>query len=190
MYLVKLLFWSKRMTHIRINFILKIILFYEVRNKALVNNATSIFFLEHCLASFFLEKTRYQPFSHSVLWLAGCLSNGQNVFAKFAQTCDEQMLKISRRYLDFCLSYSKISENLLQQMVSSCTFLIIMCNWSPFVTTNFWLFSCKSNKNQDIFLKFSAFVHHMYVQIWWKNFCCNSYSLPTMAHFGWNFGCL
>ena len=31
----------------------------------------------------------------------------------------------------------------------------------PLVATNFQSFSSKSNKNQDIFLKFSAFVHHI-----------------------------
>ena len=36
--------------------------------------------------------------------LAGCLSYGQTFFKKFAHTCDEQMLKILRRYIDSCLS--------------------------------------------------------------------------------------
>ena len=58
----------------------------------------------------------------------------------------------------------------------------------PMVATNFQSFSSKSNKNQDIFLKFSAFVHHMSVQIWLKNFGHISNSLPTTAHFGQNFG--
>ena len=31
---------------------------------------------------------------------------------KFLQTPDEQMLKISRKYLDSCLSYSKMTKNL------------------------------------------------------------------------------
>ena len=47
-----------------------------------------------------------QSFGQNGLWQAGCLSFGQNFFVKFAETCDEQMLKISRRYLDFCLIYS------------------------------------------------------------------------------------
>ena len=64
-------------------------------------------------------------------------------------------------------------------MDSSCTFLIIMCNWSPFVATIFWLFSYISNKNQDIFLKFSAFVYHVSGH--------NSISLPSTAHFFHNF---
>ena len=45
-----------------------------------------------------------QSFDWNGLWLVGWLSNGQNFFVKFAQTCDKQMLKISRGYLDSCLS--------------------------------------------------------------------------------------
>ena len=52
-------------------------------------------------------------------------------------------------------------------------------NRGPLVTTNFQSFSSKSNKNQDIFLKFSAFVHHMSVQIWQKNSCHFSSSQPS-----------
>ena len=32
------------------------------------------------------------------------------------QTCDEQMLKISRQYLDLRKSYDQLTENLAQQM--------------------------------------------------------------------------
>ena len=39
----------------------------------------------------------------------------------------------------------------------------------------------------DICLKFSAFVHHIFAQIWVKNFGPNSNSLPATAHFGQNF---
>ena len=44
-----------------------------------------------------------QSFGRNGPWWAGCLKYGQNFFLKFTQTCDEQMLKISRRYLDSCL---------------------------------------------------------------------------------------
>ena len=44
-----------------------------------------------------------QSFGRNGPWWAGCLKYGQNFLIKFAQTCDEQMLKISRRYLDSCL---------------------------------------------------------------------------------------
>ena len=42
--------------------------------------------------------------------------------------------------------------------------------------------------NQDIYLKFSAFVYHVIAQIWIKNFGQTSNSLPATAHFGQNFG--
>ena len=38
-----------------------------------------------------------ESFGRNRPWLAGWLSFGQIFFVKFAQTCDEQMLKISRR---------------------------------------------------------------------------------------------
>ena len=44
-----------------------------------------------------------QSFRQNGPWLAGCLSYGQNFFVNFAQTHDEQMLKISKSYLDSCL---------------------------------------------------------------------------------------
>ena len=47
-----------------------------------------------------------QSFGRNGPWLAGWLSYGQNLLVKFAQTHDEQMLIISRRTLDSCLSYS------------------------------------------------------------------------------------
>ena len=43
------------------------------------------------------------------LW-AGRLSNGKNFFIKLAQTCDEQMVKISERYLKLLLSNSKLTK--------------------------------------------------------------------------------
>ena len=54
-----------------------------------------------------------QSFGQNGPWLVGRLSNGQNFFVKFAQTCDEQMLKISRRYLDSYLIYGWITRYLL-----------------------------------------------------------------------------
>ena len=51
-----------------------------------------------------------QSFGRNGPWLAGWLSNGQNFSVKFAQTCDKQMLKISRRYLDLYLSYGNITD--------------------------------------------------------------------------------
>ena len=47
-----------------------------------------------------------QSFGRNGPWLEGWLSYGQIFFVKFAETLFEQMLKISRRYIDSCLSYS------------------------------------------------------------------------------------
>ena len=52
-------------------------------------------------------------FGRNGLWRAGCLSNGLNFYVNLAHTCDKEMLKISGRYLDSCLSNGQITENLL-----------------------------------------------------------------------------
>ena len=54
-----------------------------------------------------------QNFCQNWPWRAGCLSNGQNFYVNLAKTCDKEMLKISGRYLDSCLSNGQITENLL-----------------------------------------------------------------------------
>ena len=41
---------------------------------------------------------------------AGQLSNSKKLFSKLAQTCDEQMVKISERYLKPLLSNSKLTK--------------------------------------------------------------------------------
>ena len=46
-----------------------------------------------------------QSFGRNGPWLAGWLSSDQNFCANLAQTCDEHMLKISKRYLDSYLNY-------------------------------------------------------------------------------------
>ena len=68
---------------------------------------------------------------------------------------------VAQRYLDSYLRWSQTTKKQLQHMCSS--ILSKMCNLRPFVTTN--LFTHNSNMNQDIALKFSAFVHHIFVQI-------------------------
>ena len=55
-----------------------------------------------------------QSFGQNGPWLAGWLSRDQNFFVNFAQTCDEQMLKISRRYLDWYLNDCKITDYIVQ----------------------------------------------------------------------------
>ena len=56
--------------------------------------------------------------------------------------------------------------------------------------SNFQLFGHYSNKNQDIFLKFSAFLYLMFVLNWQKNFGRCSISLPATTNFDQNFGWL
>ena len=46
-----------------------------------------------------------QSFGQNGPWLAGWLSSDQNFCANLEQTCDEHMLKISKRYLDSYLNY-------------------------------------------------------------------------------------
>ena len=104
-----------------------------------------------------------QSFGRNGPWAAGCLKYGQNFSLKFAQTCDEQMLKISKRYLDSFLSNGQLSEKLLLPMDPLWTLLVKVSKGGPLVVTFFQLFGHYSNKNQDIFLKFSAFLHHMCV---------------------------
>ena len=54
-----------------------------------------------------------QNFGQNGPWRAGCLSNGLNFDVNLAHTCDEEMLKISGRYLDSSLSNGQITENLM-----------------------------------------------------------------------------
>ena len=59
-----------------------------------------------------------QSFGRNGPWRAGCASNGLNFKVNLAHACDEQILKISERYLDSCLNNQYITENLLQQSAS------------------------------------------------------------------------
>ena len=74
------------------------------------------------------------------------------------------MNKISKRYHDSFLSNGQLSEKLLLPMDPLWTLLVKVSRGGPLVVTFFQLFGHYSNKNQDIFLKFSAFVHHKFVQ--------------------------
>ena len=60
--------------------------------------------------------------------------------------------------------------------------------WRSNVINEIWLILNYSKVVWDIFLKFSPFVHHMFVLIWWKKFCHCSICLPATAHFCPNFG--
>ena len=64
-----------------------------------------------------------QSFGRNGPWLAGWLSNGQNFFVNLAQTWDEEMLKISGRYLDSSLSNVQITEKLLSHLPPQWSFL-------------------------------------------------------------------
>ena len=77
------------------------------------------------------------------------------------QTCDEQMLKISRQYLDLRKSYDHLTKNLAQQMAYFQWATVSFAESRPFVALNFQLNGHNFYINQDIALKFSAFVHHM-----------------------------
>ena len=89
------------------------------------------------------------------------------------------MLKISRQYLDLCKSYDPLTGNLEQQMA------YFQQNWlwptesRPFVVLKFQLNGHNFYINQDIALKFSAFVHHMSALNWQKNFGHYSISVPV-----------
>ena len=63
--------------------------------------------------------------------------------------------------------------------------------WRANVINEIWLILNYSKVVWDIFLKFSPFVHHMFVLIWWKIFCPCSMGLPCPFEvweiFGWKF---
>ena len=71
------------------------------------------------------------------------------------------MVVLSRRYLHPYFSNDQSSEKLSQPMDPLWTLWPKVSKGGPFVATIFQLISHYSNMNQDIFLKFSAFVHHM-----------------------------
>ena len=116
-----------------------------------------------------------QNFGRNGPWRAGCLSRGLNFYVNLAHTCDKEMLKISGRYLDSCLSNGQITEKMLQPMDPLWTLWPKVSKGGPLATTIFHLIGHYSEMSQDIFLKFSAFVHHMPLLNWQKNFglCSN-----------------
>ena len=70
-----------------------------------------------------------QSFGRNGPWRAGGLKCGQVFFVKFAQTCNEQMLKISRRYLDLYLSYGEMTKDLLTLYGHQVTKCPLRVNW-------------------------------------------------------------
>ena len=80
--------------------------FWDIGNS--FHEVTQIGLEPHQIFSFWNISTNtvargVQSFGRNGPWWAGRWKNGQNFWLKFAQTCDEQMLKFSRRYLDSCL---------------------------------------------------------------------------------------
>ena len=120
-----------------------------------------------------------QNFGWNGPWRAGCLSRGLNFYVNLAHTCDKEMLKISGRYLDSCLSNGQITEKMLQPMDPLWTLWPKVSKGGPLATTIFHLIGHYSEMSQDIFLKFSEFVHHMPLLNWQKNFGLYSISLLT-----------
>ena len=70
--------------------------------------------------------------------------------------------------------------------LKSSSLCLKVSNPGPFVTTNFQLIGHYSDINQDIFLKFWAFVHHMSTLNWQKNFCHRSIWLLATADISQN----
>ena len=94
------------------------------------------------------------------------------------QTCDKQMLKISRQYLDLPKSYDHLTENLAQQMA------YFQQNWlwptesRPFVALNFQLIGHNFYVNQDIALKFfSICLSYVSTKFWTLLYQCASGAL-------------
>ena len=119
-----------------------------------------------------------QSFGRNGLWLAGWLSNGQNFFLKFAQTCDKQTLKISSHYLERFQIYCHLTEKFWQ----SRTNWPILYGSRRAIAIIFQLNDNKSETAQDIDLKFSAFVHHM-AWVNWREFLISWKKIAVLKFF-------
>ena len=78
------------------------------------------------------------------------------------QTCDEQTLKISSQYLERSQIYCHLTEKFWQLSAYSRTNWPILYGSRRAIVKIFQLNDHKSETAQDIDLKFSAFVHHMF----------------------------
>ena len=81
------------------------------------------------------------------------------------------------------LFFCRLASILSTVMAHLWSLLVMLTISGPFVTTNFQSFGNNSQNNQDILLKFSAFVCHVPALIWPKNFGRYSFCLPATAHF-------
>ena len=80
------------------------------------------------------------------------------------------MLKISEQYLDFCKSYCQLIKNLLYWVAYLSRETVNLVKGRPLITKKNQLISNNFYINQDIALKFSAYVHHMSGLNWQENF--------------------
>ena len=80
------------------------------------------------------------------------------------------MLKISEQYLDFCKSYCQLIKNLPYWVAYLSRETVNLVKGRPLITKKNQLISNNFYINQDIALKFSAYVYHMSTLDWQKNF--------------------
>ena len=73
------------------------------------------------------------------------------------------MLKISKQYLDLHKNYDQLTKNSEKQVAYLQQDTVNFAEGRPFVSLNFQLIGHESYVNQDIALKFSAYVYHMSV---------------------------
>ena len=122
---------------------------------------------------------------------ASWLSYSQFFFVKFAQTNDEQMLKISRRYLDSCLM--NIFERLRFCWDQWTPVGQYYQKWATGVYSLQQIFSHLAITQIGIKKYFWNF-KHLFIMCLYKIdksfFVHNSISLPAMAYFDQNFWCL
>ena len=98
------------------------------------------------------------------------------------------MLKISSQYLEWFQNYGHLTEKFWQLPAYVCKKQANFYERRGAIPRIFQLNDNKSETTQDIDLKFSAFVYHMFAQIRLKNFGHCLISLPATAHFGKTFG--
>ena len=80
------------------------------------------------------------------------------------------MLKISEQYFDLCKSYCKLIKNLAYWVAYLSRETVNLVKGRPLITQKIQLISNNFYINQDIALKFSAYVYHMSALNWQKIF--------------------
>ena len=80
------------------------------------------------------------------------------------------MLKISEQYLDFYKSYCQLIKNLAYWVAYLSRETVNLVKGRPLITKKNQLISNNFYINQDIALKFSAYVYHMSALNWQRNF--------------------